>query len=97
MNQKNIVILTDGMSYEAWGSLKELCKVHYLSYNYLKRLKFPFKYKGMVFTRVPFRRNNGVIPMVMRSGVGASQLADAVKQQQDLAVWVWEQNKNKEE
>ena len=59
MNE-NIIILTNGESYEAWGSLVELCKVKGFSHNYLKRLKFPFEYKGLNFQRVPFRSSNGV-------------------------------------
>lgn len=58
MNE-NIIILTNGESYEAWGSLVELCKVKGFSHNYLKRLKFPFKYKKLKFIRVPFRSSNG--------------------------------------
>ena len=54
----NIIILTNGESFEAWGSLSELCKVKGFSYNYLKRLKFPFKYKEFNFIRVPFRQEN---------------------------------------
>jgi hypothetical protein len=58
MNE-NIIILTNVESYEAWGSLVELCKVKGFSHNYLKRLKFPFEYKGLKFIRVPFRSSNG--------------------------------------
>jgi len=58
MNE-NIIILTNKESYEAWGSLVELCKVKGFSYNYLKRLKYPFDYKGLHFIRVPFRSSNG--------------------------------------
>jgi len=59
MNE-NIIILTYGESYEAWGSLVELCKVKGFSHNYLKRLKFPFEYKGLNFILVPFRASNGL-------------------------------------
>jgi len=58
MNE-NIIILTNGDSHEAWGSLVELCKVKGFSYNYLKRFKFPFEYKSLKFDRVPFRSENG--------------------------------------
>lgn len=58
MNE-NVIILTNGESYEAWGSLVELCKVKGFSHNFLKRLKFPFEYKGLKFIRVPFRTLNG--------------------------------------
>lgn len=57
MNQ-NIIILTNGESYETWGSLVELCNKHKFSYNYLKRKKFPFEYKGLKFIRTPFRELN---------------------------------------
>ncbi len=56
---KNIIILTNGECYESWGSIAEICKVKGFSYNYLKRLKFPFKYKGLDFIKVPFRACNG--------------------------------------
>lgn len=59
MNE-NIIILYDGENYEAWGSLVEICKTKNLSYNYLKRMKFPFEYKGMSFIKVPFRKSNGI-------------------------------------
>jgi len=58
MNE-NVIILTNGESYEVWGSLVELCKIKDLSYNYLKRQKFPFEYKGLHFIKVPFRQANG--------------------------------------
>lgn len=58
MNE-NIIIITNGESYEAWGSLVEICKEKGFSYNYLKRIKYPFKYKGLYFIRVPFRYSNG--------------------------------------
>jgi len=58
MNE-NIIILTNLKDFECWGSLVELCKVKGFSYNYLKRKKFPFEYKGLKFIRVPFRSSNG--------------------------------------
>jgi hypothetical protein len=58
MNE-NIIILTNLKDFECWGSLVELCKVKGFSYNYLKRKKFPFEYKGLKFIRVPFRASNG--------------------------------------
>ena len=58
---KNIIIITDGKSYEAWGSLVELCQVKKeFSYEYLKKKKYPFVYKGIEFIRVPFRSENGI-------------------------------------
>lgn len=60
MNRDNIIILTDGASYETWGALTEICEKHGFSYNYLKRKKFPFTYRGLEFIKVPFRKLNGV-------------------------------------
>ena len=60
MDRNNIIILTDKESYECWGSLSELCEKHNFSYNYLKRLKFPFTYRKLEFIKVPFRQLNGV-------------------------------------
>ena len=58
MNE-NIIILTNGESHEAWGSLVELCKVKGFSHNYLKRLKYPFMYKGLKFIPGTFPYANG--------------------------------------
>jgi len=55
MKRKNIIILTDGTSFETWGSLTELCKEHGFSHNYLKRLKFPFTYRNLQFIKTKFR------------------------------------------
>lgn len=38
----------------------QLFKIQLLSYNWLKKKKYPFKYKGLKFIRVPFRALNGV-------------------------------------
>lgn len=63
MDRDNIIILRQpGLSaisdqYEAWGSLTDLCKHHKeFSYSYLKRLKFPYVYKGFMFVKVPYRK-----------------------------------------
>lgn len=60
MNRENTIIIFDGESYESWGSLTEICEKHGLSYNYLKRKKFPFEYRGVQFIKPPFRALNGV-------------------------------------
>ena len=54
---KNIIILTQMCDFrqEAWGSITELSKAHGWSYNYLKRQKLPFEYKGWLIKRVPFK------------------------------------------
>lgn len=68
MDRNNIIILTDEESYEAWGSLTEICDQHKWSYNYLKRKKFPFKYKGLQLIKVPFRKLNiARVPGAMES------------------------------
>lgn len=56
MNRQNVIILKYGDTYEAWGSLTEICEVHGLSYNYLKQKKFPFKYREYEFIKVSFRK-----------------------------------------
>ena len=53
------IIIKSGDQYEGWQSVKEMCKNHpEFSYNYMKRLKFPFTYKGYDFIRVPWREKN---------------------------------------
>lgn len=54
---KNIIVLIKlvDLETETWGSLTELCKAHEWSYNYLKRQKLPFEYKGWLIKRVPFK------------------------------------------
>ena len=59
MNE-NIIILKKDSEYEAWGSITEICSVYGFSYNYLKRLKFPFIYKGIEFIKTPFRQKKGI-------------------------------------
>lgn len=39
MNQ-NVIVLTNSLDYEVFGSLKEICEKHNLSYNYLKKKNF---------------------------------------------------------
>lgn len=53
------IIIKRGDQYEGWQSIKEMCKAHpEFSYHYMKRLKFPFTYKGYDFIRVPWREKN---------------------------------------
>jgi len=62
MNQ-NVIVLYDQETeeIEVWGSVTEMCeKKEGFSYNYLKRQKFPFEYKGLKFYKVPFRKENGI-------------------------------------
>jgi len=59
MNQKNIIILTKGEQFEAWGGLKELASNHTdIIWSSIKNKKYPFKYKGYDFIRVPWREKN---------------------------------------
>lgn len=55
MKRNNIIVLQRDSDLECWGSLTEICREHGYSHNYLKRLKFPFTYKGWEFKKVPFR------------------------------------------
>lgn len=55
---KNIIILSFDDKKECWGSIAEICRVKGWSYNYLKRLKFPFTYRGINFEKVKFRDND---------------------------------------
>lgn len=52
----NIIVLIKENQLETWGSLTSLCDAHGFSYNYLKRQKFPFTYKGIKFEKVPFKK-----------------------------------------
>jgi len=56
MNRQNIIIVIKGDSYEAWGSLKEICENHNLPYWTLARMTFPINYEEYKFVKVPFRR-----------------------------------------
>lgn len=56
MDRQNIIVLTKDGKTEAWGSLTEICKNHKdFRYFSVKSKKFPFNYKGWLFTKVPFR------------------------------------------
>lgn len=58
MSNKTIIVLTKGESLETWGSLSEICRVKDWSYNYLKKKKFPFEYKGWKFRKRDFRKED---------------------------------------
>ena len=61
---QNVIILTDGESFETWGSIAELCRVKRgFKYSYLKNKTFPFEYKGVRFVKAPFRAENGISPL----------------------------------
>lgn len=62
MNNK-VIIVTDGENHEVWGSLSEICRVYGYSRNYLKTKKYPFKYRGLDFIRVEFRKRLNVTPI----------------------------------
>ena len=61
MHQNVIVLTKDGLT-EVWGSLTEICTEKEFSHNYLKRKKYPFRYKGIVFQRLPFKKAGGIVP-----------------------------------
>lgn len=51
-----VIVITDRHgNTEVWGSITELSKNHGLAYNYIKRLKYPFTYRGVKFQRLDFR------------------------------------------
>ena len=57
-DRKNIIHLEKDGEVEVWGSVAKVCEVYEFSYNYLKRLKFPFTYKKIKFNKVPFDSKN---------------------------------------
>ena len=55
MNQ-NVIVLIKGDKVETWGSLTEVCDQYpSLPYHYLKKMKFPIRYKDVVMIKTPFR------------------------------------------
>lgn len=61
--QKNvIVIIEDNPDQQleqrmsgTYGTLTEACDLNGWSYNYLKKMKFPFRYQGKVFMKIAYR------------------------------------------
>ena len=52
---KKVIVLMKGEKVEVWGNLVWLCRAHEdFSYSYIKGRKFPFYYKGWVFTKVNY-------------------------------------------
>lgn len=56
---KHIIIRTDRVHYEAWGSITEICRECNLPYHSLARRKFPFHYQGWDYIKVKFRTKFG--------------------------------------
>lgn len=55
---KNVILLEKDGNKEAWGSIAEICREKQdIVYSSIKAKKFPFKYKGYTFTKLPFRKN----------------------------------------
>jgi hypothetical protein len=50
---KNIILITP--SLEAYSNFKKMCKVKELPYHYLKRFKFPIKYKDLIIHKIEVR------------------------------------------
>ena len=48
---KYVIIMQKEDQIEAWKSVTRLCDKYKFSYHYMKRLKFPFNYKGYSFRK----------------------------------------------
>ncbi len=48
---KYVIIMQKEDQVEAWKSVTRLCDKYKFSYHYMKRLKFPFNYKGYSFRK----------------------------------------------
>lgn len=57
---KNVIILTDGNTFEVWGSLQEICNQKGYKYNTLVKNKYPFEHQGLQFIKVKFKENSGL-------------------------------------
>lgn len=47
-----MIHLSNKEKTELWTQLTDLCRCKGWSYNYLKRQKFPFRYKGWNFEKI---------------------------------------------
>lgn len=56
MQNKFIIVITRGKEKEVWGQITDVCSEHGFSLNYLKSRKFPFKYKGALFEKIPYKK-----------------------------------------
>jgi ribosomal protein L7Ae-like RNA K-turn-binding protein len=51
---KTIVLLHSDDTYECYATLTALCRAKGWSYNYLKKKKLPFVYRGIKVLRLPY-------------------------------------------
>ncbi len=55
MIKRTIILHKEGL-HEVWGSLTDICDNHEeIKYPTIKGRKFPFKYKGYDFIKVPYK------------------------------------------
>lgn len=55
MQRQSIIVLINDEQVEAWGSLKEACKMHGWSYSTMVQRKLPAYKDGWQIHRRPFR------------------------------------------
>jgi len=55
MQRQSIIVLINGEQVEAWGSVKEACKMHGWSYSTIVQKKLPTEKNGWKIYRCPFR------------------------------------------
>jgi hypothetical protein len=56
--QRNIIVVSkNSQILGCFGSLTEICRIYGFSYHYLKRQKFPIKYKEFDLQRFQFRKD----------------------------------------
>lgn len=54
MSNKTIILIHSGDTYECYATLAALCRIKSWSYNYLKKKKLPFVYRGIKVLRLPY-------------------------------------------
>lgn len=54
LKNKTIVLYHSGDTYECYATLTALCRAKKWSYNYLKKKKLPFTYRGNRVMRLPY-------------------------------------------
>ncbi len=53
--KKTVIVLIKRDNIEVWDMLTTMCRSHEeFCYHYLKKMKFPFFYKGWEFIKVPY-------------------------------------------
>lgn len=59
MQDQTVIIISDGVNYETYGSLSEICRKYELPYLELVKLDYPFSHDGWTFTKTKFRNKTG--------------------------------------